>query len=155
MDSVIGDAELSGVLVLAGTANDNLETVVGDIGFEAGRGSPDECTSVCNVVCQASYRLNIRRRATKKHDRDSAGGCGLRTGQSAEPLDRFLETYGPGNGERCSSRDDLVQRRMDRISNWIIANGFGGASLSSSKARQRGRDNGSNGEFHFRSTVLV
>lgn len=42
MDRIIGDAELGGVLVLSSSTDDDLDTVVGDIGFEAGRGSPDE-----------------------------------------------------------------------------------------------------------------
>ena len=64
-------------------------------------------------------------------------------------------THSPSNGEWCSGWYDLVQRRGDGISNWIVTNWLGGAGLSGSKASQRGRDNGSDGELHvvWRSNI--
>lgn len=77
VDHIVGDAELGGVLILSSATDDDLDTVMGDIGFETGGGSPDEFSGVRDVVYNTSYRLNICRRATEKDDRDGAFGCRL------------------------------------------------------------------------------
>lgn len=56
MDNVVGDAELVGVLeltLLATVADDDAETVVGDVGLKSGGRVPDELADVRDVFRQA------------------------------------------------------------------------------------------------------
>lgn len=71
------DAELGGILELAGAGYDDLEAVVRGVGFERGRGRPGECPRVGDVVAQAVNWDDIFRRAAEKDERYGAFGCGL------------------------------------------------------------------------------
>jgi hypothetical protein len=65
-------------LVLSGTADDDLQTVVGSIRREARGRGPDELPRIGEIVGQAADGDNVGGRAAEKDDGDAAGGSGLR-----------------------------------------------------------------------------
>jgi hypothetical protein len=88
---VLGDTELGGVLVLAVDVVNQLETVVGGIGLEIGRGGPGEGARVGDADGKGSTEGNdVGRGATEKDQGDGVPGSGL-----------------PGDLEGLAGRDDL------------------------------------------------
>lgn len=87
----LGDTELVGVLELAGDVVNELETVVGHVSLEAGRGSPLVGSAVGDAGDDGGEGLDVLGRATEEDKRDRVGGGWL-----------------PGDGELLACRDDLV-----------------------------------------------
>lgn len=90
---LLGDTELSGVLVLAVDVVDQLESVAGGGGgsLERGGRGPDEGTGVVDAL-------------SKSLDGDNVGGRSL----EEEKGDRVGGGWLPGDGEGLASRDNLV-----------------------------------------------
>lgn len=78
MDGVIGDSELSGILVLAGCGINDAKPVARDIGLKAGRGSPNEAAGVAEIFYQTIDGDNVGGWAAQELDVDSARSCTLR-----------------------------------------------------------------------------
>lgn len=120
----LGNAELGGVLVLAGDVVDKLEAVVGDVGLEAGGRSPGVLAAVGDTGHNGGDGDNVGGRSTEENKRDAVR-CG----------------WLPGDLEWLASRDDLEKRTGDRVAlglaNWGV--------LGSGKAGEEGND-GSLGE---------
>lgn len=66
MDGVVGDAELVGILVLARFAVNDAEAVAANVGFKAGRGSPDVGADIADALNQALNGDNIGRWAAEE-----------------------------------------------------------------------------------------
>jgi hypothetical protein len=106
---VLGDTELSRVLVLAVDVVNQLETVVGDIGLEVGRGSPGEGARVGDADSEGSAEgKDVGRGAAEQDQRDGVLRGGL-----------------PGDLEGLAGRDNLG-KHVSRV--------FGAGA-----ARQRGK----------------
>jgi hypothetical protein len=82
---------LGGVLVLASHVVDELETVVGYISLEAGRGGPLVRTAVGNAGDDGGQRNNVGGGAAEEDQRHRVGGSWL-----------------PGDGEWLAGGDNLV-----------------------------------------------
>ena len=92
----LGDAELGGVLVLAGNVVDQLETVVGDISLEGGGRSPLEGAGVGDALSKSLDGDDVGRGATEEEERDRVGGGWL-----------------PGDGEGLAGRDNLGEESVN------------------------------------------
>jgi hypothetical protein len=94
-DVRVGDTELSGVLVLASSLNDQEETVVGHIGLKSGGGSPGERARVVDLLSNGIEGLNVVAGTTEKDQRDLAlGGRVPGDGVGLSSLDLLVETGG-------------------------------------------------------------
>jgi hypothetical protein len=120
--ALLGDTELSGVLVLAGNVVDQLESVVGGVSLESRGRGPDEGTGVGDALNESLDGDNVGGRSTEEEERDRVGGSWL-----------------PGDGEGLASRDNLDQRTSDGV-----ASGFAnrGVELRSGNAGEESNDGG-------------
>jgi hypothetical protein len=119
---VLGDTKLGGVLVLAVEVVNQLETVVGDISLEVGRGSPGEGARVGEADGEGfAERNDVGRGATEKDQGDSVGGGGL-----------------PGDLEGLAGRDDLEERAGDGVASRLANGGV----LGSDSAGEESNDGG-------------
>lgn len=96
----VGDAELSGVLVLAlvgARVNDELDTVAGGIGggLEAGGWSPNVATVVLGALDDDALQLQVGGWSLEEEKSDGAVSGGL-----------------PGDGEALAGWDEGVQARL-------------------------------------------
>lgn len=66
---------------LAGTSDDDLQSVVGRVGGEGGRGCPGEGAGVGEVIAQAVDWDHILGGTAEEDERDGAGGCRLVEGR--------------------------------------------------------------------------
>lgn len=92
---LLGDTELSGVLVLAGNVVDELKSVVGGVSLEGGRRGPGEGTRVVDALSKSLDGDNVGRGATEQEERDRVGGGWL-----------------PGDGEGLASGDNLRKKSV-------------------------------------------
>lgn len=101
---VVRDAELGGVLVLAGLLDDEEDAVAGRVGLEVGRGSPHEVAlSVGEGLDDGRNGDVVAARATEELQGDRALGGGV-----------------PGDGVGLSGRHDLVETgREDGVAHGI------------------------------------
>jgi len=94
---------LSGVLVLTGTIDDDLDTVASSISLQGGAWSPGIGSGVGDTLNNGSDWLYILRWSTKENERDGS-----------------LSGRAPGDGERLASWDLFVQSRVtDWVSTWV------------------------------------
>jgi hypothetical protein len=123
-----GDAELVGVLVLAGDVVDQLDAVAAGAwgSIERGRRGPDKGAAVGDADDNGRAEGHVvLGRALAEDD-----GQGVGSGR------------GPGDGEGLARGDDLSQRAGDGVADWGIADGD---VLSSNEAGERS-SNGDLGE---------
>jgi len=124
----LGDAELVGVLVLAGDVVDQLDAVAAGAwgSIERGRRGPDKGAAVGDADDNGRAEGHVvLGRALAEDDGQGVGGG-----------------RGPGDGEGLARGDDLSQRAGDGVADWGIADGD---VLSSNEAGKRS-SNGDLGE---------
>lgn len=128
------DAELSRVLVLAGTLDDQQDAVVGDVGHELGAGSPGVAAIVRDRFGDGADGLDISAGPAEEYQRDGA----FRAGR-------------PLNGVGLPDRNLVAQPGFE---NGIARGRFGVVRLSVSRGHGRkGGDDGCEGEMHDFSDI--
>jgi len=124
-----GETELGGVLVLAGTLDNEEETVVGDVGLEVGAGGPLELSAVGDGLSESLEGNDVGGGTAQEDQGDGTSGGG-----------------GPLDGVGLALGNDLVQAgRGDGIAGRVL-----GVVRSSVGSRQthEGGENGGDGETH-------
>lgn len=123
------ETELGGVLVLAGTLDNEEETVVGDVGLEVGAGGPLELSAVGDGLSESLKGNDVVGGTAQEDQGDGTSGGG-----------------GPLDGVGLALGNDLVQAgRGDGIAAGVL-----GVVRSSVGSRQshEGGENGGDGETH-------
>lgn len=101
--SVVLDTELGGVLVLASTINDQLNTIAGGIGLQSGAWGPLVGTRVLNALNNGAVVDDVLSWTTEEEDRNSS-----------------LSSWVPGDLEWLADRDLLVQSwSEDWVALWL------------------------------------
>lgn len=124
-----GDTELGGVLVLAGTLDNEEETVVGGVGRKVGARSPLELAAVGDGLGESLEGNDVGGGTAQEDQGDGANGGG-----------------GPLDGVGLALGDDLVQTRGgDGIAAGVL--GVVGSSVGNRKSHEGG-ESGGDGETH-------
>ena len=128
--AVVLDAELSRVLVLAGSLDDDLDAVVGDVVFEVGVGHPDVGAGVVDGVDDGADGDDVGAWATEEEDGDLSFGGGI-----------------PGDLELLADGHLLVELGSeDGVTGWWLGGVWGG---SSRHGGHEGSEEGEGREFHY------
>ena len=128
-DNSGGDTELGGVLVLAGTLNNEKQTVVGDVGLQVSARSPAELAAVGDGLGKSLEGEDVGGGTAQKNEGDRANSGG-------SPLD----------GVGLALGHDLIQTRVgDGIAAGLLV--VIRSSVGSSQSHE-GRESGGDSETH-------